>query len=146
MAASNFIWQEMSGSVTSVAPQALVQEAVRAMRERGFHHLPVMDGTQLVGILSDRDLPKNGDALVVADIMTRNVRTCDQNDKIGDITDIMIEHRINCLPVLDSNKRIVGIITSTDLLKYLRRTHKQRHVEPFERVVIDLNDIADVED
>lgn len=146
MASSTFIWQEMTSNVMSVSPDAPLQEVASMMRERKFHHMPVIDGDRLVGMLSDRDMPPRGIDLKVKDMMTRNVKTCGLNDKIGHVADLMIEGRVHALPVLDANGKVVGIVTSTDLLKYLRREQESAKDERFEHLVIDLSDIADVED
>ena len=146
MTASNFIWQEMSKGVIAIGPDSRLEDAFETMRAHRFRHLPVLKDQVLVGILSDRDISRAGSGLRVGDVMTRDVKTCQMNDRLGTVADIMIEHRIDALPVVNEAEAVIGIITSTDLLKYLRRTHKPLGEEPFERFILDLNDVGDCED
>ena len=143
MTAYPFIWQEMSNTVTSTQAQTLLREALTVMRHAGIHHLPVVDNGELSGILSMRDVPDETAMLRVGDVMTRCVHTCGINERVGRAVDLMIEHRINSIPVVSDKGAVVGIITSTDLLKYLRRTLHQDSGEPFERLIAHLGETGD---
>ena len=56
----------------------------------------------------------------LTEIMSRNVITCRESDTIPHCIDIMLRERIDCLPVVSHDDKLVGLITSTDLLKLLR--------------------------
>jgi len=100
------------------------------MKEWDVRHLPVTNQGKLVGIISDRDiLPyltwNSGDRLtrhLVGAAMSRKVRTAHPGDPISHIADIMSNHKIDCLPIVDEddNEALVGLITSSDLIDLLR--------------------------
>lgn len=119
----------MRSPVVAVTPAATLQDAYRTMREKGFRHLPVLDGERLAGVVTDRDLrlatsalapvPFPPDAAVSA-VMCREPLTADAEDAVEDAARVMRERKIGCLPVVDDG-RVVGIITGIDLLDALIR-------------------------
>ena len=109
------------------------------LRAAQFHHLLVVDGRKLVGIVSDRDVlrvisPYLGTlsettrdvALLdrrVHQIMTRKPITVSRNTSIETAVALLIENGISCLPVTSSDREIEGIVTWRDLLRaYVQRT------------------------
>jgi acetoin utilization protein AcuB len=122
--------QEMTHRAVTVAPDEYLYHAFAVMRRCGFRHLPVVEAGQLVGILSDRDIFKYShmrggaltvDNVMVRDAMTKDVYTCRRGDRLGDVIDTMLLHKIGALPVVDADGAVIGILTSTDLLSELRR-------------------------
>ena len=125
--------QEMTLLAVTIGPEESLHHAYQVMRRAGVRHLPVLNNSgAVVGILSDRDILRQGCLLrnseeylnsrQVSEAMSAGVHTCRAGDRLGDIADAMIHHEIDGLPVVDQDDRLVGIITSTDLLRYLRRT------------------------
>ena len=117
----------MRSPVVAVAPSTTLQDAYRTMREKGFRHLPVLDGGRLV--VTDRDLRLATSALApvpfppdasVAAVMCREPLTADAEDAVEDAARVMRERKIGCLPVVDDG-RVVGIIAGIDLLDALIR-------------------------
>ena len=101
------------------------------MKEWEIRHLPVMRENSLVGILSDRDVllythsEIAGNAQVedhsVGEVMTKNPITCNASDSVSHIAGIMIDNKIDCVPITEVNRgRLLGLVTSTDLLDLLR--------------------------
>ena len=94
--------------------------------------MPVTRKGKLVGIVSHRDvlLHSHPDAhnkpqvpkRLVHEVMSRAVVACREHDSIGSCVDRMLEKKIGCLPVLDRDENLVGILTTTDLLRLLRDT------------------------
>lgn len=125
------VTQEMTKKAVCIHPDDHLHHAFGIMRRTGFRHLPVVDTSgDLVGILSDRDilrcgLVRNEELVIgnhtVANVMTRGVHTCQAGDRLGDIAEIMVRQRIDALPVTDAAGHVLGIITSTDILLYVRR-------------------------
>lgn len=117
-----------------VAPTDQVDEAFELMQRHRIRHLLVVKDDELVGVVTDHDLRHQNDAeatlgswselyrvgekLTVADVMTEDVLTATPDDLTADAARIMVENKINCLPVVDDDK-LVGILTSTDLLAAL---------------------------
>jgi acetoin utilization protein AcuB len=105
------------------------------MRQKKIHHLVVKDKDEVVGILSDRDVRGRVDDArsrpTVADAMTRNVVTVRANDTIRSVANVMRGRTIGCVPVVEG-KRLVGIVTVSDLLEVLGRG-VDRPVKPSRR-------------
>jgi acetoin utilization protein AcuB len=116
----------------AVNPKTSVPEAIRLARERGIRHLPVVDDTVLVGIVSDRDLkramvspatgPTGGEVLsflldrvTVDQIMTQTVITIGDMFPVEEAARLMVQEKISALPVTEGG-RLIGIITETDIL------------------------------
>ncbi len=106
------------------------------MRLGRIRHLPVVDGTRLAGIVSERDLFRTSLAealgygtkasrdlmktLRIKDIMVSEVITVSPETNLCDAVRIMVDKKIGCLPVVE-NERLVGLITETDILvQYLK--------------------------
>ena len=125
----------MSKGLITVTPRTGLSEAWDLMRERRIRHLLVMDGSQLVGIISDRDirlvLPSPAtsfsageityllNALTADRVMTPAPITIEADRPVSAAVALMLEHRIGALPVADG-KRVCGIITQTDVLLAFR--------------------------
>jgi CBS domain-containing membrane protein len=104
-----------------------------------IRHMPVVDGKKLVGIVSVRDLlaaslskamdfePTHRRAFLrsvsVDEAMTRDPMTVTQDTPLVVLAERMCEQKIGCLPVVDADQRLVGIVTETDLVRaaYLER-------------------------
>lgn len=94
-----------------------LQRAQDLMREHCVRHLPVLRGTRLAGVLSDRDLRRGLQATkCVQDIMTLNPISISPDAAVDEAAAIMDARRVSSLPVV-SNNRVVGILTTTDVLR-----------------------------
>jgi CBS domain-containing protein len=112
-----------SPAIHAIAPDVPVLDAIRLMAEAHIGAVLVMDGPQLVGILSERDYARKvvlqGRASAdtpVRDIMTSRVLTATSADTSDRCMQVMTEHRIRHLPVLDGDD-VVGVISIGDLVK-----------------------------
>lgn len=126
--------KQVRSEMTKVVAFALetddLQMVYSTMEALGVRHVPVVRGSKLIGIVSHRDvlLHAHADAhnkpqvpkRLVGEVMSRNVVACREADSIGSCVDRMLEKKISCLPVLDREDRLVGILTTTDLLRLLR--------------------------
>lgn len=115
----------MSERVQTVAPTFSAEQASELMRQKGVHHLVVTAGGELVGLLSDRDVGgRRGSALrqqrAVADLMTPHVVTVRPDATIRQAANLMRGRSIGSLVVFDG-RRIVGIVTVSDLLELVGR-------------------------
>jgi acetoin utilization protein AcuB len=107
------------------------------MRELEIRHVPVLQGGVLVGMLSDRDLARldmsrmlvveGADALrqelatPIIKVMSTDVISIEPDTDLGEIIDLLIEHRIGALPVVQPGTReVVGIVSYIDVLRVLR--------------------------
>ena len=116
---------------TTVREEEELGVALQLMLWGGVRHLPVVDGYQLVGILSDRDVLRHrgevgwGVQGRVRDAMTRDVETIGPDEPLEDAAARMATRHIDCLPVVDSG-RVVGIVTTTDLVTLMARCELRR--------------------
>jgi len=99
-------------------------------------------GGRLVGILSERDIVRamaDGGSTVlrppVAQVMTRNVSTCDVNESIGNVMERMLKGKFRHMPVLDSD-RLVGLVSIGDALKWQIETIRE-HVHQLEESLVE---------
>lgn len=127
----------MTGEPVTVTPQTSILNARRLLRIHRIRHLPVVDGTRLVGMISDRDLLL-GDTQVtqalsclqsdlldgryrrVDTVMTCPVHVADADDSVRSAAQSLQRWRVSALPVVDHG-HLVGIITTTDCLRGLLR-------------------------
>jgi acetoin utilization protein AcuB len=115
----------MSRSVVSTRPGQTAERAWSAMRLRRVRHLVVMDGSHVVGIVSERDLGgRNGPTIrrdrTVDDLMSRDVVSAGPETTLRRAANLMRGRTIGCLPVIDEGE-LVGIVTVTDILEQLGR-------------------------
>ena len=122
-----YVGKRMTRDPKTVSPDDPLSLAAGILREHRFHHLPVVEGGRLVGILSDADLrnasygtmPAEGgtaEDLPVREAMRTEVWSVTPDDSVEDALLILTREKFGALPVL-SGDRLVGIITRADLLK-----------------------------
>lgn len=100
-----------------------------------FHHVLVVEDNALVGIISDRDLLKVVSPFIATGlerlqdlstlekrvhlVMSRNPITAEEETTVQEAAELLVENSISCLPILSSEKEVVGIVTWKDILKIL---------------------------
>lgn len=114
--------QYMSRQVLTIAPQTEFHRAFDLMHSRRIHHLPVVEGERLVGIIAERDLllaaANFGSAEVPVGEIMRNAPICiAESAELKQAARLLVLKHIGCLPVLGKRKALVGIITETDIFK-----------------------------
>lgn len=109
-------------------------EINKIMTDAKIHHLLVVDDSgKLIGVVSDRDIKKFISPFVgskrettqdkatllikVENVMIKNVITCRPDDSIKAVVEMMLQKTIHSTPVVDDSGKLVGVVTSTDLLK-----------------------------
>lgn len=113
--------QCMSRNVSVSSPDQTLQSAARTMSEIDAGFLPVGIGDRLVGIVTDRDIVLRGvgagkpPEAPVSDVMSDDVLYCFDDDDTRQVTENMARIQVRRLPVVDRNKRLVGIISLSDL-------------------------------
>ena len=111
----------------TIKPDVTVDDARKAMLQYGVSGLLVEEGSKLAGIITRRDITfeKNGKRKV-SEVMTRDVVTAKAGTTIEQAKDILHKQRIEKLPVVDEKKKIVGLITSKDILKMDEYPHASK--------------------
>jgi len=130
-----YVGRKMTTKIVTVAPETTMVKARDLLREHNIKQVPVLDRQgRLVGILTDRDIRSAWASpattlsiyeltyvlqkLTVESVMVKNVITATPDASIERAAKIMHDHRIGSLPVVEGDK-VVGIITSTDLMEVL---------------------------
>jgi len=119
------ILDSKSPDVWSVSPDTPVYDALSLMAEKGIGAVLVLDGEEVVGIMSERDYArkivlkgKSSASTTVSEIMTENVICVEPSQPIEEIMALMVGKHIRHLPVLE-NKKLVGIISISDVVREL---------------------------
>jgi len=112
----------MTRNAECIAPEATLQEAAERMKTLDVGSLPVCDNDRLIGVLTDRDItircvaeghdPRTDH---VSDVMTPTVHYCFEDNDVTDAAEVMREKQVRRLPVLNHDKRLVGIVALGDL-------------------------------
>ena len=115
--------RKKGGEVYAIPPEATVYEALKAMADHNTGALLVMNGDDMVGILSERDCVRKMDLAgkqaqetKVHEIMTGDVITVNCDQPLEDCMSLMMEKGIRHLPVYDSNT-LMGLVSVRDVLK-----------------------------
>ncbi|QLH78227.1 CBS domain-containing protein [Halosimplex rubrum] len=121
-----FVARLMSSDLETVGPDTLVEDAAEQMRDNGVGSLVVVDeDNRLLGILTTTDFvdivakSKPKAQTTVERYMTTDVVTTTAQTSVVDAADLMIEHSIHHLPVVDGEEGVIGIISTTDLTGYI---------------------------
>lgn len=123
----------MTRNVACVSPTLSVRELGQRFKQTDFNSFPVVDGGQLVGVVSKFDylacfeftparmMPRYDDLMgrTVATIMTREFIYAGGETKLTRVLQLMIEHRLRSLPILDGDSRLLGIIAREDVIRAL---------------------------
>jgi CBS domain-containing protein len=112
----------MVENVVTIDATANLVEVARAMREANVGMLPVMDGGNLLGVVTDRDLvlrvmaeDVKPSSLQVSECMSTNVIAVPPDAPIEAAMELMASEQIGRLPVVDANGRLVGVVTLSSL-------------------------------
>lgn len=130
------VWQLMSTEIVTLDAQGTLDVADDLMKLKRIRHLPVVDDGRLVGLVTQRDLFLAGVSSVlqfrkttekewlarvrIAEVMIRHLVTVSPEADVEEAVARMVKHKIGCLPVVSAGK-LVGLLSETDLLRYLQR-------------------------
>ena len=116
----NVVEDLMEKDIATIQSDASLKDAATIMLKDDSTHIPVLEGDKLVGIITSWDLSKsiaiNCDSL--KQVMTKDVLYCKSSDSIADVAFKMKEHNISCLPVINDDFKVEGLI-STDQISHL---------------------------
>ncbi|MEH7390068.1 acetoin utilization AcuB family protein [Bacillus sp. JJ1474] len=128
MIVEEIMWTE----VVALSKDDSIAKAIKLMNEKKIRHLPIIDENQrLIGLVTDRDIRDATPSILFETekfkellqnplkmIMKTDIITGHPLDFVEEVSAILYEHRIGCLPILKDDK-LVGIVTETDLLRTL---------------------------
>lgn len=121
---SGVVSDVMSQDVRVVTPDDTVQQASRMMREEDVGILPVGEGDRLVGVVTDRDVTlrlvaegKDAARTKVREVMSAEPKYVFEDENLEHVADNMAEQQVRRLPVVNRNKRLVGVVSIGDLTR-----------------------------
>ncbi|HXW54070.1 MAG TPA: CBS domain-containing protein [Myxococcota bacterium] len=119
-----------------IGSDASVFAALNLLKELDVRHLPVVDAGELVGMISDRDLQSLSPTELdeanlanstfdltirlkqrVANLMNPNVFFVNPESPVAEVIDLMLDHRVGAIPVVDLDNSLVGIVSYFDILR-----------------------------
>ena len=112
----------MTREVEVISPDASIEEAARTMDRLNVGPLPVCDGEQLVGMVTDRDITvratsagKDPRTATVREVMSKDVLYCFDDQDVSEAARLMESQQVRRVPVLDHSRRLVGIVSLGDV-------------------------------
>ncbi len=123
----------MTRDPRSVSPQTTAREAAQLMKAEDVGIVPVVEGSQLVGVVTDRDLAvrivaEGRDAsTTVRDVMSSNrIATCRPDEDLDRAMETMAKEQVRRIPIVDERGALVGIVAQADVV---RKAHDDRKAE-----------------
>ncbi|HMR09276.1 MAG TPA: CBS domain-containing protein [Polyangiaceae bacterium] len=124
----------MTKDPTTVDAAAAIRDVISVLFELDVRHLPVVDGKTLVGIISDRDVRaflaptivelENPEEIAqrllqpIGSVMSSDVLSVDAEMELSDLVDLMLDHKVGAVPVVDpESDELVGIVSYVDVLR-----------------------------
>ncbi len=128
-----YVVNKMTTDIITVDPYQTISEVLDLMQEHHLHRIPVVEDGRLVGLVTEgvvlKNTPSNASTLSIhemnyllsktkiKDIMLKKVFTTTPQALIEEAANIMEDNDVGCLPVVEDENKIVGIITTSDILK-----------------------------
>jgi CBS domain-containing protein len=116
------ISQIMTRDPELIDPNASIRDAAKRMRAENVGALPVGENDRLVGMVTDRDIvtravadERGAGTTSVREVMSEGIFFCFEDSDIEEAAKAMAEHQVRRLPVLNRDKRLVGIVALADL-------------------------------
>ena len=113
----------MTPNIETVTPDQTARDAARLMLRAEAGSIPVCEGDRVIGMITDRDIAVRGVAegrgpdTPIRDLMSDGIICAHEDDDVQDVAQRMSEEQVRRLPVLDSNERLVGIVSLGDLAR-----------------------------
>jgi CBS domain-containing protein len=128
----------MTANVQTLNPEQLVGDAIRLIVEHDIRHVPIVRGAELelVGLVSETDILRKVmhgrtmsndeeyhaflDAMLpLEEVMVKEVATLPPEAKVAEAVALFLQRKIRCVPVVNERRRLLGIVTETDLMMLL---------------------------
>jgi len=126
----------LTRDVATVHIDQKVSDVRKLLATSGFHHVPVISGKKLIGLISASDIlgisvegvgsdVRSMDAYLdhqfsIEGLMRKDLRTLPVKSTIADAAEALSDGSIHAVPIVDPEGQLVGLVTSTDLIRYLR--------------------------
>ncbi len=113
----------MSTPVNMIQADSAAEMAKETLNKYGYRHLPVVNSEKMIiGMISDRELNGPLENRTCREIMNKKVIMANDHVSLNEVAIIFLQEKINALPIVNSNNVLVGIVTQSDILKYVVET------------------------
>ncbi len=116
--------------VQLVEPKTPIQEVAQLMKDGEFGIVPVQEDDKMVGMITDRDIVlrcvaegKNPEKCMAKDVMTDEVLYCYDDQDVEELAQSLSDNKVRRMPVVNRDKRLVGIISLSDLARQSGVSH-----------------------
>lgn len=132
---NDLVWQIMTKDLATVSVSNRLSEVRALVRQRKVHHIPVVEGRKFIGLLTANDLLRVSwgdpyshdsrgidvllDTQEIREVMQEDVKTILPGARVREAAQALAVGGFHSLPVVDEHGDLVGIVTSTDLIRYL---------------------------
>ena len=140
--ASTPIENVMQRCIVHLHPGESIHKAEEIFRQYDIHHIPIVKLEKIVGIVSLGDVLYTrgqdyaqftkmrqvlnmrvmNDQLTVGEIMTEHPISMKAHDSVTVAIELMLKHRINCIPVVDEHEKLLGLVTTYDILTFIHHS------------------------
>jgi CBS domain-containing protein len=114
----------MTSNPRSIEPSTMVADAAKLMKAEDVGSLPIVEGDQLVGMVTDRDIVirvvaegNDPQSTTVGEIASRDLVTVDPEQDLDEALRLMAQHQVRRLPVAEEDGRLVGILAQADVAR-----------------------------
>ena len=114
----------MTQNPRTVTPDSTIQDAARVMRDEDAGIVPITDGDNLVGVITDRDIAvravaegKDG-TTTVREVASKDLVTIDPQQDLDEALRLMAQHQVRRLPVVEEDGKLVGIVAQADVARH----------------------------
>jgi CBS domain-containing protein len=134
------VGEVMTRRPRSVTPETPVTQVAELMEAEDVGAIPVVEGDRLVGMVTDRDIVvraiakgKDPRGMPVAEVSSRDLVTVDPDDDLSDALQLMAQHQVRRLPVVEDDNRLVGVISQADIALEAKEKHAGEMLEEISR-------------
>lgn len=135
---NELVQTHMTKDVVTLTPDNTLADVRDIMLSKHIHHIPILEGKKLVGMVTSWDLFKLGKSadeyatMKVSEVMTRRVATLDPDQHLGAVAEVLTRHLFHAVPIVNDDHELLGIVTSTDIIRY---EHTKEYPENLEKFV-----------
>lgn len=132
----HYVREFMTAQVVTIGMDQTLRDAQDLFKAGAFHHLVVTEAGKVVGVLSDRDVLRSLSPFIdvplserpqdratlqkrIHQFMTRRLISIHPDATLAQAARLFMRQRVSCVPVLDEDKQLVGILTTRDLLRWV---------------------------
>lgn len=135
---NELVQSHMTTDVITLGPENTLGEAREILLGKHIHHIPIVEGRRLVGMVTSWDIFKLGKSadeykdMKVKEIMTTKVATLDPDQHLGAVAEVLTQHLFHAVPIVNDQHELLGIVTSTDIVRY---EHTKEYPENLDKFV-----------